>query len=275
MGQTIILTGMVLSAQPIGEYDKRITLLTKERGKISAFAKGARRQNSSLLAAANPFSFGEFEAFIGRSAYTIVKCNISNYFRELTEDMERAYYGFYLLEIAEYITQENNDEIHMLKLLYQTFRALINDKIDNRLIRCIFELKTMVINGEYPNVYSCQNCGGMEMPAGFHAASRGIVCSTCQKKMKIKKTMAKKNSMEFIEMNGSILYTMQYIISSTIEKLYTFTVSPEVLATMEQIMKEYMKVFLKKEFRSLQVLEENKGFTDLAVEIHNKKRYNN
>ncbi len=250
MGQTIVLTGMVLSAMPIGDYDKRITLLTRERGKISAFARGARKQGSQLVAAANPLAFGEFEVYEGRTSYTVVKASISNYFRELVDDFENVYYGFYFLEIADYYTRENADELHMLKLLYQSLRALEKESLPNRLVRCVFELKSMVINGEYPDVFSCMECKKEENLSWLDVKRGGMYCASC------------KRDHSAIPVEPSVLYTLQYIITSTIEKLYTFTVSEKVLLALERILKECRKRYMDKTFKSLQVLEENQGFAD-------------
>ena len=94
MNQAVTVTGMILSATPVGDYDKRVVILTKERGKISAFARGARRPNSSLVGVTTPFAFGEMTLYEGKSSYNLVQADISNYFSELRMDMEGAYYGF-------------------------------------------------------------------------------------------------------------------------------------------------------------------------------------
>lgn len=146
------VTGLILKAEPFGEYDRRVVMLTRERGKIAAFAKGARRQGSRLLASTNPFCFGEFRLYEGRTSYSISEASIQNYFAPLREDFENACYGMYFLEVMDYYTRENNDEKEMLKLLYQSLRALCHKKLDNRLVRYIFEIKALALNGEYPGL---------------------------------------------------------------------------------------------------------------------------
>lgn len=240
----IVLTGMVLSTTPVGEYDRRVVILTREQGKISAFARGARRPNSPLVGAVNPFSFGEFTVYAGRSSYTIQSAKISNYFAELREDMIGAYYGFYFLEFANYYTKEGNDEREMLKLLYQTLRALCNQHIPNKLIRYVFELRALAINGEGPQVYECVACGCKDRPMVFSVKKGGLVCSECRQDV-----------IDGIRLNQSTIYTMQYIESSPIEKLYTFVVKDQVLDELAWIMNSYADVYIDKKFKSLEILE--------------------
>ncbi|MBO5337738.1 MAG: DNA repair protein RecO [Lachnospiraceae bacterium] len=152
MPEFICVTGMILKQTPIGEYDRRICLLTKERGKISAFARGARRPGNRLAAATNPFSFGTFKLYEGRDSYTVSEADIQNYFEELMTDYEGAYYGIYFAEVADYYARENNDERELLKLLYQSLRALCAPALPNPLVKCIFELKAIAVNGEFPGI---------------------------------------------------------------------------------------------------------------------------
>lgn len=243
MGQTILLNGMVLSAMPIGDYDKRLVVLTRERGKITVFARGARRPNSSLLAATNPFAFGEFELFEGKTAYNACKISIKNYFRELTEDIEMAYYGFYFLELADYYAVENVEAKDMCNLLYTSLRALTKPVFDNRLVRRIYELRMLVLGGEYPQLFSCVSCGAKEHLNTFHVRRGGMLCSACGALF------------GGIPVDASTLYTMQFIVSSPLEHLYSFQVKDEVRDCLEHILNAYMDRYIDKKFHSLELLD--------------------
>lgn len=203
--------GIVLQSTPIGEYDRRVVLLTLEIGKITAFARSARRPHNPLLAATMPFVFGEFMIYEGRNSNTLTQASVENHFAGLHEDLTAAYTGMYLLEFTEYYTHEYNDEKQMLKLLYQSLRALEKKVVSERLIRCIFEWKTFVINGEYPDVESMQ-------------------------------------------LSSSAKYALQFITMSPVEKLYTFTVTEEVLREMEDVTVGMCRKHIHKEFKTLEVI---------------------
>ena len=144
--------GIIIKAEPIGEYDRRVVILTENRGKISAFARGARRPNSKFVASTNPFVFGNISLFAGRNSYTLTDMEAVEYFDSLRLDFDKSMYGMYFLELADYYTRENNEDRDMLKLLFVSLKALSRGLIDNRLIRAIFELRAVAVNGEFPGL---------------------------------------------------------------------------------------------------------------------------
>lgn len=149
MREIIPVTGMVIRASAFSEADRRLVLLTRERGKITVFSRGCKRPGNALMAASRPFAFGTFYLVEGRDAYNLQRTEITNYFEELAADMEAACYGSYFLELADYYSRENLDGTDLLKLLYQSLRALLKPALPNPLVRRVFELKAMVLNGEY------------------------------------------------------------------------------------------------------------------------------
>ncbi|MDO5409224.1 MAG: DNA repair protein RecO [Lachnospiraceae bacterium] len=149
MTDLLELTGVVLSTMPVGEYDRRVVLLTRERGRITAFAKGARRPNSPLLAVSCPFVCGHFFLYEGRNSYTLRSAEVIAYFEQLQQDLENLCYASYFTELADYYSKENLTAADMLNLLYLAFKALEKNQIPKVLIRHIVELRMMVLDGEY------------------------------------------------------------------------------------------------------------------------------
>lgn len=248
MSDLITVQGVVLSAMPVGEYDKRIVLLTRERGKISAFAKGARRLNSPFMAAADPFVFGNFTLYEGRTSYNLNQVSVTHHFVELASMQPGVYYGYYFLELADYFGREGTDEKEMMNLLYVTVKALLNPHIEDRLIRCIYELRTMHEQGLCPQLFQCSDCSKetTEDPCAYYFSqeSHGILCTSCAFGIR-----------DARKISPATLYAMQYIVSAPLGRLYSFCVEPDILLEMEQIIHLYTARNTDKKFKSLQILD--------------------
>ena len=145
-------TGMVIKSRPAGENDRLITILAGSEGKLNVFVRGARKPSSRFAASSESFAFGEFKLSHGQSAYYLNDADISNYFEELRTDIELASYASYFAEIADYYCVEGDDATPMLGLMYASLLALGNPNFSYRLVRCIYVLRSIVINGEFPGL---------------------------------------------------------------------------------------------------------------------------
>ena len=239
MSDVLSLNGIVISSMPMGENDRRIVLLTKERGKISAFARGARKSKSPISAATNPFAFGTFQAFEGRNSYTVVNAEVKRYFDGLSKDYDAICLASYFLEIAEYFSGENIDESERLNLIYLSLAALESKTFDSKLIRRIYELRTLKINGEYPNVFSCIKCGKTENMHRYDTSAMGMVCDSCQDD---------KNSS--ISISQDLLYVLQFVLSCDMKKLFSFKLKEDLFNEFDNFMRMYWNRNIDHAFKS-------------------------
>lgn len=244
MGDITEVTGMVISTMNVGEYDRRIVLLTKERGKISAFAKGARRPNSQLMGVTRTFVFGKFWLYEGRSSYNIKQASITNYFQNIIEDYDAVLYACYFAELTDYYGREGLDASAMINLLYVSFKALVNKNIPNRLVKNIFELRLIAQNGECPDMFVCQGCGTDACLDKFSMRNGGMLCDSCGGEAADK-----------IRLMPDTVYALQYIVTAPLERLFTFTVSSEVLMQLTMVLKSLCDETFDKPLKSLEMLE--------------------
>ncbi len=213
MEELKLVQGIVLKHYPVGEYDYAVTIFTATDGKISAFARSARKPGGRLSGCVEPFCFGTFKLFVGKSSYTITEADISNYFEGFRKDFDSSLYGTLLLEIADYYTRENAEDKELLNLLYLSLKALLNQNLPNKLVKCVFFLRALLIEGEYPG-----------------APTDMAVSADCAR-------------------------ALDYIENSSLEKLYTFTVSQEVLLELERITTAYIGRYIDRPLKAMDMLE--------------------
>ena len=143
------LHGLVLSSAAVRDYDKRLSILTNEMGKITVWAAGAKKPGSALMAATRNFVFGTFTVTKGKSGFNLRSVQVSQYFEDIALDLVNACYGSYILELADYMAQENLEASEIVNLVYLSLRAVLNPSLPNELVRRVYELRMLLINGEY------------------------------------------------------------------------------------------------------------------------------
>ena len=111
--------GIVLRTHKLGEADRIITLLTRQRGKVRAVAKGVRRTTSRWGSRLEPFTHVDLQLAEGRSLDVITQAETLDPFNaRLGLDYDRYTAGTVMLETADrLVTEEGEPAVQQFLLL--------------------------------------------------------------------------------------------------------------------------------------------------------------
>jgi DNA repair protein RecO (recombination protein O) len=171
---------LVLRTYKLGETSKIVVLLTRERGKLRAVAKGARGPRSRYQSALEPLS--EVRVGLhgrqGTELYRLGQCELlRSAFRAGGQGLETALSLSYFAELLDAFAQEGEAEDPVYRLAVAVISAAEDGRDVGALARYL-EAWLLKLHGIYPPVDRCAGCGGA-LPAGslvYHAPAHGFVC---------------------------------------------------------------------------------------------------
>ena len=236
--KNLVVKGIVISESNMGDFDKMLTILTPNLGKINCSARGARRPKSTLMAGSQFLCFGEYMLFKGSDIYTINSVNTIELFYNIRTDLDKLMYASYITRIINDITTENQNSFNTLKLFLNTIYAISETDKNLDFITTIFKLRLLKILGFMPEVNRCVMCGERENIAFFSIKDNGFKCEECGKLDK-----------GAIEISKATVNSIKYALGADSKKIFSFTISDETLKELKLVVDLYFNEKLEKEYK--------------------------
>jgi DNA repair protein RecO (recombination protein O) len=170
---------LVLSSLDYGEADKVVALFTKQRGRLSAFASGARKSKRRFAGALDSGTLLTV-SLVERSGnmFRFDGAEIQKTFHKTREDLSLISRSLYCLELVRELTRELESHPDLFQLLLNYLVALEAKKAGpTSLIQ--FELQVLDLTGFRPQLANCVLCESPERHK-FDPAHGGMVCRLCE-----------------------------------------------------------------------------------------------
>lgn len=238
----VTVEGIIIGKRTIGENNCFIDILTDEYGVIEATAHGIRKLTSKNAGACGLFAYSKFCLAKNGVRYTLNSAEPKFSFHGISADLEALSLAAYFAEIIKTTTAPEQEAAGFLRLMAISLFEIEKRRIDLSQIKAVFELRVAAMLGFAPDLRACRSCVCYEHEKMlFDLRNSTIICADC----------AADSEYEYTVLQPSLLYSMRYIIYSSVEKIYHFNLKNTVLTQLEQICEKYLLHHLDREFRSL------------------------
>lgn len=246
--------GLVIKESRVGESDRLVTVLTKQKGILRAFVQRAERTKSGKLSATRLFSYSRFTIFEGRDKYIIDDAQPIEIFFGLRKDIETLALGQYFCELAGELAPEGNEAENFLRLMLNALYILENGKRPPLVVKAAVEMRILSFAGYMPDLICCSECGAYEADMMYFFPLEGkIVCDKCIN------DGAKGQS---FPLRRGAMTAMRHTVYADFKKVFNFTLSNGALKELSRASEAYMLNTVGKNFKTLEFYHQMTGKAD-------------
>ena len=172
--------GLTLRKASIGEADLLVTFFTRDRGKVRAVAKGAKRSTSKLVGHLEPLTQVQLSMAYGRTLDYVNQAQTVNNFAGLKSNLDAMTKAVYVAELVDGFGSEANPNPPLYNLALETLRA-IDHHPDSEWPLIFFEVHLLEVSGLMPELYQCVECAHPLAPGQhrFSPSIGGALCLDC------------------------------------------------------------------------------------------------
>jgi len=243
---------LILTVKDYGEIDRIVTFYTRDFGKISGIAKGAKKSQKRFGGTLELFSQVQL-SFFAKEPFSLVRinhCSLTQAFPFIHQDLIRLAYGSYLAELINELIPERVSHRELFLMLLKFFSLIDSSPLKEDYLR-IFEMRFLVASGYRPALTHCLECN-RKLTSGeenlwFNIRRGGVVCSFCAQNKNNLHSISR-GTLKLLEQAGNL----------KIDKLERLIFSPQALEESRELIPQFLQYHLGKELRSLKFLEKIK-----------------
>ncbi len=253
-----VTDAIVLSRFDLGEADRVLTLITPEQGKLKAIAKGIRRPSSRLGGSLEPFAELNIALARGRTFDVVTEVRVGQAWLNLRDSLESAATAWYLAELADRSLEERHPAEPLYALLHRAYELLDAGMAPGRVARW-YEMHLADELGQRPEVDRCVECDRMlEATEQFRWVPPlgGVLCGRCPGP-----------SAANTGLSLDALKVLKAYQRLDIEALAGLRLRDETEREVEAAMREFMRVALERDARSLAFLDEVRAHPAAAATV--------
>lgn len=232
--------GVVLKVRHTGESDRIVTVLTRDFGVLSAFAKAARRPKSRLHSATQTFCYADFSFRPSGDSYVITEASVKEVFFTLNDDLQKLSLAQYFGQLAAELTTPGEFSEENLRLILNSLHFLCSGKRDIDFIKAVTELRFAANAGYAPDVSACAHCGARPGEGVFLDCAAGVVfCQTCA------------HPVGCIRLDSAAFRAFRHIVTADFDRIYSVSPSGSSLGELSEAAERFVLTQTERGYSSL------------------------